>query len=92
MTANAQQQIGRLALRVEGEFWNAYYARPNTMDGAILLGSIRMAIVTASQARKLAFTEIMKGAVAAHIEEISGVRPTWRDPMPGPESERSGHA
>jgi hypothetical protein len=33
---------GRLALRVEGEFWNAYYAMPGTMRDAIFLGSIRM--------------------------------------------------
>jgi hypothetical protein len=35
-------QIGRLALREEGEWWNAYYyAMPGTMDGALHLGSIR---------------------------------------------------
>ncbi len=29
-------KIGRLAMRHEGNFWNAYYAMPDTMDGAIL--------------------------------------------------------
>ena len=34
--------IGRLAMRVEGELWSAYYAMPNTMEGAVFLGSIAM--------------------------------------------------
>jgi hypothetical protein len=31
---NELQKIGRLALRVEGTMWCAYYAMPDTMDGA----------------------------------------------------------
>ena len=36
----------RLALRVEGHWWNAYAAPMNTMEGAVLLGSIGMGAVT----------------------------------------------
>ena len=40
-----KQQVGRLAMRVEGDFWRAYYAMPGTMEGALLLGSIAMGAV-----------------------------------------------
>lgn len=68
--------IGRLAMRHEGDFWNAYYALPNSMEGAILLGSIAMRFVTRKK-RKDAFMELMKEAVADIIEETTGDRPAW---------------
>jgi hypothetical protein len=37
-------QVGRLAFREEGEYWNAYFAAEHTMDGALLLGSIRLGV------------------------------------------------
>ena len=42
---DAMTQIGRLAMRVEGKLWVAYYALPNTMKGAIFLGSVQMRFV-----------------------------------------------
>lgn len=90
--ADRVQQIGRLAMREEGDNWNAYYAMPHTMDGALLLGSIRMAIAIRPD-RKEAFMALMRDAVADIIEERTGVRPTWPDgPRRAPEHERSGHA
>jgi hypothetical protein len=87
------QQIGRLAMRHEGAMWNAYYARTGTMDGAILLGSIAMRFVVKDPARKSAFMDMMREAVADLIEDETGQRPTWpEDPRRAPESERSGHA
>lgn len=86
------KHIGRLALRHEGDFWNAYYAMPNTMKGAILLGSIAMRFVIQNKDRKRAFWFMMRDAVSDIIEEQTGTRPTWPDePIPAPESERSGH-
>jgi hypothetical protein len=87
------QQIGRLALRHEGKMWNAYYAMPHTMEGAILLGSIAMRFVVATETRKNAFMMLMREAVSDIIEEKTGARPTWPKPEgePAPESERSGH-
>lgn len=41
----SEQQIGRLALRREGKWWAAYYAMPDTMNGALPLGRIRMGIL-----------------------------------------------
>lgn len=87
-----QQQIGRLAMRHEGEFWNAYYAMPGTMTGAILLGSIQMKFVE-EKTRKDAFMNLMREAVADILEAAVGTRPSWPDgPRPAPEHERAGHA
>lgn len=87
-----KQQIGRLAMRVEGDFWVAYYAMPGTMDGALLLGSARTAFFTRDQARKAAFLGMMQEAVADIIEEAVGTRPTWNTPTAAPQHERAGRA
>jgi hypothetical protein len=85
------EKIGRLALRHEGGFWNAYYARSDTMTNATLLGSIAMVFVQ-SEERKNAFMALMREAVSDIIEEELGIRPTWPDPpQAAPESERAGH-
>lgn len=86
------QQIGRLAMRVEGDFWVAYYAMPDTMEGALLLGSARMAFITRDKARKVAFMGMMQEAVADLIEDAVGTRPTWNAPTSAPEHERAGRA
>jgi hypothetical protein len=91
MTQNPKQ-IGRLAMRHEGKWWNAYYAMPDTMTDAVLLGSIAMRFVEMPE-RKHAFMGLMREAVSDIIEEKTGTRPTWPEPrgQPAPESERSGH-
>jgi len=84
-----KKQIGRLALREEGNMWNAYYAMPDTMVDAIWLGSIAMRFVQKEE-RKDAFMELMKQAVADVIEYTHGARPTWPDkPTKAPEHERT---
>ena len=83
-------KIGRLAMRHEGNSWNAYYALTGTMSGAIPLGSIAM---RANAERKQAFMDMMRDMVADIIEEESGHRPTWPEgPQPAPETERAGHS
>ena len=87
-----ETKIGRLAMRHEGNFWNAYYAMPDTMEGAILLGSIQMRFVV-DQNRKNRFMGMMKDAVSDIIAESTGVRPLWPEgPQPAPQSERAGHS
>lgn len=79
-------------MRSEGHFWVAYYALPNTMVGAILLGQIQLQFVQDAD-RKAAFMEMMQEAVSDIIEGRTGARPTWPDgPEPAPENERSGTA
>jgi hypothetical protein len=85
-------QVGRLAMRHEGNFWNAYYAMPDSMTDALLLGSIRIQFVETKD-RKDTFIALMRDAVADILEEATGVRPTWPDgPQPAPEHERAGHS
>ena len=87
---DAKAKIGRLALRQEGLMWNAYYAMP--MEGAIFLGSVRTMFVADHPARKKAFMDIMREAVADIIEQKAGVRPLWGSPQTAPDHERSGNA
>ena len=87
------QKVGRLALHHEGAFWNAYYAMPDTMEGAPLLGSIAMRFIVNNPERKSTFMDFMREAVADLIEETTGQRPTWPEgPQAAPERERAGHA
>lgn len=88
-TETKTQKVGRLAMRAEGEQWNAYYALPDTMEGAHYLGSIRLAFV-ANPKRKDAFMALMRECIADMLEETTGVRPTWPDgAQPAPEHERT---
>lgn len=70
------KQIGRLALREEGDEWKAYYAMPDTMRDAVFLGSLKMRFVLVEK-HKAAFMDLMREAVSDLIEEEVGVRPTW---------------
>lgn len=88
--AKRKREVGRLAMRHEGEWWNAYYAKPGTMEGAILLGTIAVRFVQ-TQERRDAFIAIMRDAVGEVIAECAGAAPTWTEPQPAPESERAGH-
>lgn len=82
-------KIGRVAYREEGENWNAYYAEPGTMEGAIYLGSIRLALVKRKD-RKRAFIALMRECVSDIMEQTIGTRPTWPDgEQPAPEHERT---
>jgi len=85
------QQIGRLALRQEGDKWVGYFAQTNTMEGALWLGSIAMGAVQDAK-RKQVFMDLMRSVVADIIEDKMGVRPTWGGPQTAPEHERSGRA
>lgn len=88
-----RMQIGRLALRQEGDYWNAYYAMPDTMTGAVRLGSIAMGFIVSRPERKDAFIALMREAVADIVEAKSGTRPTWSDDLrSAPEHERAGCA
>jgi hypothetical protein len=85
-------EIGRLAFRVEGELWNAYWApRQDSMEGAVSLGSIRMNLAR-DQLVKDAFMATMKLAFSVVARDVIGTDPTWRAPEPAPERERSGSA
>jgi hypothetical protein len=82
----------RLALRVEGAFWNAYLAHTDTMAEAMLLGSIRLAAVQ-DQDRQTRFMALMQESLAAALMDAAGIEMSWPDPPEtAPEHERSGRA
>jgi hypothetical protein len=65
----------RLALRQEGALWNAYLAESDSMNNAVLLGSIKMSVVKNSEARKREFMDLMTAVVADAIKETTGLEP-----------------
>jgi hypothetical protein len=77
----------RLALRVEGDFWNAYCASHDTMSDAILMGSLLMRLAE-NQERRQAFVDLMTAAMGDIIEATLGARPTWDPPKEAPFWER----
>jgi len=91
MTDNLVSCGVRLALRVEGDNWNAYVADEGTMEGARLIGSIKMACVQKA-ARKEAFMALMRSVLQDLITDAVGVKPVWGKPQRAPESERAGRA
>lgn len=92
MNAANLQQVGRLAFRVEGDWWVVYHAQTATMDGAIELSRISMALVQTDE-RKMQFIAFMRDVFADLIEMTLGVRPQF--PLPPQESaehEKAGRA
>ncbi len=90
MAGKSQTQIGRLAFRHEGEFWNAYWAPyMDRMSGSVLLASIRMDLVDNNTVMKDQFMAINKAAFGSVIKGITGQTPQWNEPQPAPEKERT---
>lgn len=84
------QQVGRLALRVEGDWWVAYYALPDTMKDAMELARIRMAIVQ-DEARKQAFMDLLRDVIGQFLVATVGIMPDFIV-QSAPEHERAGRA
>ena len=82
----------RLTFRVEGLWWNCYLAPPNSMEGAIKLGSILMSAVEDSAECKQLFMLAIQAAFDAFARSELGVIPAWSEPTIGPENERAGRA
>lgn len=91
MDTGLKRQVGRVALRVEGAWWVAYYALADTMDGAEELARIRMTLVQDPE-RKAAFMALMRDSVSDIFRDEIGERPEWQAPKAAPEYERSGAA
>jgi hypothetical protein len=80
----------RMALRHEGDFINAYYARLGTMENAVLLGSLRWTLAvdgTTFEAWKAVMTEAFRIA----IKQALGIDVDMKTQR-APEHERSGRA
>lgn len=79
----SKQEVGRLALRVENGYWNAYYMLPDSTRGRVELGRVSLAYFDKAKTeeirkeRMLAFRLMMQDFVSDLLEEATGVRPTW---------------
>lgn len=89
--ARNKQQVGRLAMRVEGGWWVAYHAKTDTMKDALELGRVRMGIVQDQHRREL-FIALMRDALSDFLRDLTGAQPEWTDPHGAPEHERGGRA
>jgi len=82
----------RLAMRQEGNFWNAYLALPDTMENAKLIGSIMMGAIARDPKIKKDFMKLMQRVLGNAIKDTTGEKPKDWVINPAPESERSGHS
>lgn len=82
----------RVALREEGQFWNAYLATADSMNGAKLIGSIMIGAARKNPEIKAAFQALMQQVLADAVEEVTGAPPKKWDVGPAPESERAGNS
>lgn len=72
--------------------WNAYYADVKTMDGAVLVASIRRSMIVNETTRR-AFIDMVKLGIVDVMDELGLVfEPVKWDEGPAPQSERSGSA
>ncbi|MGI3163097.1 hypothetical protein [Pseudooceanicola sp. 200-1SW] len=87
-----KQPLGRLALRVEGAWWVAYFAPIDTMEDAFEVGRIAFRLVE-NEDMKTRFADLMRDAVAQMIQDLTGQRPSWPEGfVDAPEHERAGRA
>lgn len=78
-------KVGRIAFRTEGNWWVARYALPDSMNDALELGRIQMAIVKSSMKRKDAFMGLIQEYVAEIVPAFDKT-----EVQQAPEHERSG--
>lgn len=81
----------RVAFRHEGEFWNAYIAKAETMADAILIGSIAMRSAKRNPVVKDTFIDLMTQIFRDAAAEL-GLPVSEMEIRPGPEHERGGRA
>jgi hypothetical protein len=81
----------RLALREEGEWWNAYLAQVGTMENAKLIASTMIGPIQSNPVLKRQFLDFVTAVMKFAIEQSIGSTPVFAE-EDVPESERSGHA
>lgn len=79
----------RLAIRSEGEWVNAYFAKNDTMVDAMLVGTIARAAVENPEVFDL-WKNALRVAMADFVEGVIGSRPEFKGERAAPEHERSG--
>jgi hypothetical protein len=70
----------RLAMRSENGMWNAYLAKADTMEDAVLIGSIAIGIIQHSQERKEAFVALMQASLNDMLMAMFGEKiEAWQE-------------
>jgi hypothetical protein len=82
----------RIALRAEGNFWNAYLALPDTMDGAQMIGSIALGSAKRNPKIKQRFIDLMQMVFKDALKTQTGVTAEEFTIERAPEHERAGNA
>lgn len=82
---------GRLAFRTQGNFWHAYFAPLDSMEGALLMGTIGIGVIENSPHRKQQFMDLMKGIFDDFCQDQFKAKPIWHDPVTAPTHEESGN-
>jgi hypothetical protein len=84
---------GRIALRIEGKWWVAYWARSMTsMDGAIGLARVRANLVERDPEIKQRFIEFAQFVMTRGLQAVGATVERWNDPVDAAEHEKSGRA
>lgn len=80
----------RLAFREEGEFVAVYFAAPDTMVGALPLGSIRTSVLRSGLFED--YKAMMRKFATIACEDVLGVKPSEFIEEAAPEHERAGRS
>lgn len=84
-------QFGRIAIRHEGRWVRAYLAKSDTMDGALLMGSI-LAVMCQEQPKTFEmFKALMEYVMSTVIKDVSGLDVAEFITQKAPEHEKAGH-
>jgi hypothetical protein len=90
MTDKQLEQVGRILLRREGDWWVARFGQIGTQAGAVELARMRMHLAQADPKVKEAFIQLSRLMMSRAIIDTLGTAPIWKDPERAPEHERSG--
>ena len=71
-----ENQLGRLIIKREGHFWNAYHVVSDKAEDSNLIGSICIGAVANNTEMRDAFKAMMTNIVFEAIKEITGTVPT----------------
>lgn len=75
----------RIAFRAEGEFVNAYLAKPNTMAGSVHLASFSKQVLDVQRETWHEYMELVQRAIQRLGAKVDFTT------QPAPEHERAGH-
>ena len=84
--------VGRIAIRHEGNFLVAYLAPCDTMNDAIVIGSIAYARVQKNKELKEKFIKLMQEVMTDIVENELNLPIEGWERVKAPEHEKAGHS